>query len=567
MGSIRLGQGPHGISWRSTFLGLVLGVALLAAAPSAASAALSVSNGVLVYKARAGDANDIGISFNGVDTYTVTDVVPIDSGLDGGCVVTGNSATCPSTGIDSIMVNAGDLNDTVTIAASVTVPTQLFGRDGNDTLSGGSGDDVLNGGTGDDTLIGNDGSDTADYSSSPAGSHITNADMAGASVTTVGLGTDRLAPIGQKTTIENIRGTAGDDTINSRNKLPNKVICGRGQDLVLSEPIDSVSADCEDNNDGVAPTVTITSGPSGPVAELRPTFEFTVTDKDPIQGVTCSITNSTFSDPVACDSPYTPPGDLSEGGPYTFRVTAVDKYGNTRNASSQDFAVDVTAPDTLADSPGDVVTTSTPSLTFSSDDPTVTSFFCRFDAENFFQCSSPLVPSPPLSNGLHTFEVTAVDGAGNFDQTPASVSFTVNAPVPAPGAGNGPTTQAGSNILGSLVLISGRSVKLVKGRLVPVSLTCAGQRVCAGRVTVTTNKPVTKTKTGKKKRKRRVEWLGSRRFSIQGNKRVKVLVPLSKSKVKLLKRLRRVSVRATIREVDINGHPRISTRTFMLRAR
>jgi RTX calcium-binding nonapeptide repeat (4 copies) len=565
MGSTRLGQGQqHGISWRSTFLGLVLGVALLAAAPSAASAALSVSNGVLIYNARSGDANDIGISFDGVDTYTVTDVVPIDSG--GGCNVTGNSATCPSTGIGSIRVNAGDLNDTVTIAASVTVPTQLFGREGNDTLSGGSGNDVLNGYTGDDTLVGNDGSDTADYSSSPAGSHIINADLAGGSVTTAGLGTDRLAPLGQKPTIENIRGTAGDDTINSRNKAVNKVVCGGGQDVVLSEPIDSVAADCEDNNDGVAPTVTITSGPSGPVAELRPTFEFTVTDTDPIQAVKCSIENSAFFEPVACDLQYTPSGDLSEGGPYTFRVTAIDKHDNTRSASTQ-FSVDVTPPGTLADSPGDVVTTNTPSLTFSSDDPTVATFFCRFDAENFFQCTSPLIPSPPLSNGPHTFEVTAVDDAGNFDQTPASVSFTVNAPVPAPGAGNGTTTQAGSShILGSLVLISGRSVKLVKGRLVPVSLTCAGQRVCVGRVTVTTNKPVTKAKTGKKRR-RRVERLGSRTFSIQGNKRVKVLIPLSKSKVKLLKRLRRVLVRATIREVDINGHPRISTRTFMLRAR
>ena len=42
---------------------------------------------------------------------------------------------------------------------------------------------------------------------------------------------------------------------------------------------------------------------------------------------------------------------------------------------------------------------------------------------------------------------------------------------------------------------------------------------------------------------------------------------MGKRNVRILKRLRRVRVRATIREVDLKGKPRISTRTFMLRAR
>jgi hypothetical protein len=44
-------------------------------------------------------------------------------------------------------------------------------------------------------------------------------------------------------------------------------------------------------------------------------------------------------------------------------------------------------------------------------------------------------------------------------------------------------------------------------------------------------------------------------------------VPVGKRKIKMLKRLRRVKVRATIRELDLQGKPRISTRAFLLRAR
>jgi uncharacterized repeat protein (TIGR01451 family) len=124
-------------------------------------------------------------------------------------------------------------------------------------------------------------------------------------------------------------------------------------------------------------------------------------------------------------------------------------------------------------------------------------------------------------------------------------------------------------LTGSYVLISGRSVKLVKGKFVPVKLTCAGQRKCEGMITVTTAKPVAESRKRRKgrKQKRRIARLGSKKFSIEGNRQQKVLVPLSKSKVKLLRRLKRVKAKAAIREIDLKGNPRISTRTFTLRAR
>ena len=233
------------------------------------------------------------------------------------------------------------------------------------------------------------------------------------------------------------------------------------------------------------------------------------------------------------------------------------------------------APDTQLDGlPRTVVDTSTPTFTFSSPDPSTT-FLCRFDQGDFFECFSPVVPDPPLRNGPHSFEVVAVDSFGNQDQTPAIFEFTVDAPGPPPPLPpGGTTTQVGGSkaaIVGSLVLISGRSVKLVKGKLVPVTITCAGKQKCEGKVTVATDKPVRAKprKKGKKRKKAkaRILRLGSKAYSIEGNRKSQVMVRLARPKVRLLKRLKRVKVRATIREIDLHGNPRVSTRTFTLRAR
>jgi hypothetical protein len=88
-------------------------------------------------------------------------------------------------------------------------------------------------------------------------------------------------------------------------------------------------------------------------------------------------------------------------------------------------------------------------------------------------------------------------------------------------------------------------------------------------MTVTTAKPVKGKRRHRKgkRQKRRVARLGSKRFSIEGNQQQKVLVPLSRSKVRLIRRLKRVKAKAAIREIDLHGNPRLSTRTFTLRAR
>jgi uncharacterized repeat protein (TIGR01451 family) len=183
----------------------------------------------------------------------------------------------------------------------------------------------------------------------------------------------------------------------------------------------------------------------------------------------------------------------------------------------------------------------------------------------------------PQSVGPATNQATVSSPVADPNVTDNSKSLDVTVspvPPPAPESGGQPGEASRAQPLEvvlteSYVLISGRAVKLVKGKFVPVKLTCAGQRKCEGTITVTTARPVNGAKKKKKgrKQKRRIARLGSKKFSIEGNRQQKVLVPLSKSKAKLLRRLKRVKAKAAIREIDVKGNPRISTRTFVLRAR
>ena len=98
-----------------------------------------------------------------------------------------------------------------------------------------------------------------------------------------------------------------------------------------------------------------------------------------------------------------------------------------------------------------------------------------------------------------------------------------------------------------------------KGR-VSISLTCAGASKCTGRLSITTAKPVSK-------RDRRLVTLGAKKFTIAANKKRRINVRFSKSKIRLAKRLKRFKAKAVIRETDLKGNPRISTRIFVVRAR
>jgi len=102
----------------------------------------------------------------------------------------------------------------------------------------------------------------------------------------------------------------------------------------------------------------------------------------------------------------------------------------------------VADPSSPGPSEGGTTNDDTPTFKFSSSEAGST-FECRVDSGAFAACSSPHTTSA-LSDGEHTFEVRAIDPAGNVDPTPASRTFTVDTTAP-PGDDDDTTAPPGDD--------------------------------------------------------------------------------------------------------------------------
>ena len=191
-----------------------------------------------------------------------------------------------------------------------------------------------------------------------------------------------------------------------------------------------------------APQTTITSAAPDP-ADSTPTFTF---DSDE-SGSTfeCRIDDAPFGD---CESPLTTP-ELADG-PHAFEVRATDAAGNTDpSPASASFTIDATAPETTIDSgpgasdPGELIKDRTPTWTFSSDD-LAADFECQLDSGPWDACDQSFTATS-LTDGPHTFRVRATDAAANVDQTPAEVTFTVDATAPQTTITSGPAGGGRTN--------------------------------------------------------------------------------------------------------------------------
>ena len=176
--------------------------------------------------------------------------------------------------------------------------------------------------------------------------------------------------------------------------------------------------------DTTAPETTIDSGPSGTITVAEATFAFSSEVGATFE---CSLDGATYS---ACTSPksYT---NLPNGA-HTFAVRAKDGAGNVdATPASRTFTVDAppppqdtTAPETTIDS-GPLGTVREKSATFAfSSSEASSAFECKLDNAAFNACSAPKKYTG-IANGSHTFQVRAIDPAGNTDATPASRTWAV----------------------------------------------------------------------------------------------------------------------------------------------
>jgi hypothetical protein len=176
--------------------------------------------------------------------------------------------------------------------------------------------------------------------------------------------------------------------------------------------------------DLTAPTISLTGKPAATTSETTAEFAFTATDNwgGPVTMV-CRLDGAAFE---TCGSPKSY-ADLS-ATPHTFEVRATDSAGNQRTESYTWTVEDVVDPEAEITS----VTSGSLIVEFTgTDDHTSTAdldFECRVDAAAYGACTSPKTYSDAelaaMTPGQHTFEVRALDEAGNVGQ-PDSRTFTV----------------------------------------------------------------------------------------------------------------------------------------------
>ena len=146
---------------------------------------------------------------------------------------------------------------------------------------------------------------------------------------------------------------------------------------------------------------------------------------------------------------------------YVMGADGTNPVNLTNSGAQQDTEpswgpLETNPPETSIDSGPDGPTNdATPSFEFSSDEADST-FECRTETETFAPCESPHVTGQ-LADGIHTFEVRAIDRAGNVDPAPAARDFSVDAtPPPAPSLGGtdppSPASDETPRVLGSAEL-------------------------------------------------------------------------------------------------------------------
>lgn len=171
------------------------------------------------------------------------------------------------------------------------------------------------------------------------------------------------------------------------------------------------------SGDNVAPTVTITDGPSGNITDTTPTFTYEGSDPDgTIAGFYVSIDNS---NPGNWTTSTTYTSDPLANGYHTFYVKARDDEGAHSEVESMTFYVTVanSAPTvTITGGPTGNTADTTPTFTYSGadSDGTVAGFYVSIDdpTPETWTTSTSMTPASPLSFGVHTFYVQAKDDDG-----------------------------------------------------------------------------------------------------------------------------------------------------------
>jgi hypothetical protein len=158
--------------------------------------------------------------------------------------------------------------------------------------------------------------------------------------------------------------------------------------------------------DKTKPVVQINNKPALNTNLVNASFSFTA-DK-PVSSFTCQL-DLLPSEPCSSTKAYF---NLNQGN-HSLTVTAVDLLGNQSDPVSYTWKIDTVAPSVAIDThPPTSTSSSTADFTFSSNESPDVSYQCKLDSAVWVNCSTPIQYSG-LNNGNHTFQVRAIDLAGN----------------------------------------------------------------------------------------------------------------------------------------------------------
>ena len=185
--------------------------------------------------------------------------------------------------------------------------------------------------------------------------------------------------------------------------------------------------------DSKAPETQITAHPAASLVNTA-AAEFTFSGSDSGSGVASYECRRDGGSWTGCTSPPQTYSSLAEGA-HSFEVRALDTAGNADGTPAEfGWSVDTVAPDTaIATHPASLVSSDEAEFTFTGSDSGsgVASYECRRDGGSWTGCTSPQTYSS-LAEGAHSFEVRALDTAGNADGSPAEFGWSVDTVAPQP---------------------------------------------------------------------------------------------------------------------------------------
>lgn len=198
------------------------------------------------------------------------------------------------------------------------------------------------------------------------------------------------------------------------------------------------------------PVLTLVSSPAPTDNSSSANFSFSINDNNAnnIASTMCSLDGQAFQ---VCLSPksYSSLGT----GAHQLAMLGIDNAGNVSSNLIYSWTIDQTPPTvTVASRPNSFVNVTTASFSFSGADSgggSIAQYRCSIDAGSYSVCSSPISYSA-LAQGVHTFNVKAIDSAGNSSNV-SSETWTIDLVAPivtiSSPASNGaviPVTQLGN---------------------------------------------------------------------------------------------------------------------------